>query len=443
MIIFTYAPAGLGHLRVTDALYHGLPEDISPLLLSSLDKWIVNLHRFTSINTLARAIFESTQEGILEDLFTLSYRFFLRTNTKNIYQQMVTIIDQRIEKPKTLLVVATHFGLAHQIAAIKDIVMKDRDVRIVLVVQVTDDSPQHIWYVPGADLTFVPSKKTKEKLIEYGKEANLPEVRFEVNPYPIGPAFCEDLSDDYCTDKRNQLKADSKSNIHIAVPISGAAVGTEYLKRLIEALHHVSQRFVFHVIAKKAPYTSKFLEKISLLPYVKLHIANDDRDAIDEYDKLYQSNIISLEITKPSEQAFKALVEPDKRGGPIILFSKPVGRQEYDNLDFLRRHQLIPKYTDQKILWDKAAKGSTLTPEQKHYFAKEAKSWRGLILPQNPNHATQFIHWCISENILEAMTHFNLDSLTRLDAQYKHEVLPHGVQEFWRKLSELLVQLPQ
>lgn len=37
MIIFSYALTGLGHLRVTDALYRGLPEGVRPLTLYSQD----------------------------------------------------------------------------------------------------------------------------------------------------------------------------------------------------------------------------------------------------------------------------------------------------------------------------------------------------------------------------------------------------------------------
>ena len=48
LIIFTYAPAGLGHLRVTDALFHGLSKDIKPLILGSHDKTIAFLHQIAS-----------------------------------------------------------------------------------------------------------------------------------------------------------------------------------------------------------------------------------------------------------------------------------------------------------------------------------------------------------------------------------------------------------
>lgn len=53
LIIFAYAPAGLGHLRVTDALYQGLPKDINtPLILGSQDETITYLHRLMSLNPL-------------------------------------------------------------------------------------------------------------------------------------------------------------------------------------------------------------------------------------------------------------------------------------------------------------------------------------------------------------------------------------------------------
>ena len=34
LLVLTYAPAGLGHLRIMDALYHGLPETVNPVVLA-------------------------------------------------------------------------------------------------------------------------------------------------------------------------------------------------------------------------------------------------------------------------------------------------------------------------------------------------------------------------------------------------------------------------
>ena len=164
VIILAYAPAGLGHLRVTDALYHGLPKTANPLLLGSQDKSITRIHRILSIHPIFRFFFELGQSGIPQYIVTYVYRNYLWLLTKLIYQQLTTILDQRIEETKTVLIIATHFGLAHQIAAIKDKLAKERKVKIVLAVQVTDDSPQYMWYIPGADLTFVPSEYTRREL---------------------------------------------------------------------------------------------------------------------------------------------------------------------------------------------------------------------------------------------------------------------------------------
>ncbi len=50
LLIFTYAPAGLGHLRVTDALYHGLPKGVQPVILGAHDRAVGAIHRFMSIH---------------------------------------------------------------------------------------------------------------------------------------------------------------------------------------------------------------------------------------------------------------------------------------------------------------------------------------------------------------------------------------------------------
>lgn len=77
-LILTYAPAGLGHLRITDALYDGLPKTVSPVVLGSLDKSIQTLHRITSIHPIGRAIFEWLQSGPLAGLANGLYRASLR-----------------------------------------------------------------------------------------------------------------------------------------------------------------------------------------------------------------------------------------------------------------------------------------------------------------------------------------------------------------------------
>lgn len=134
LIIFTYAPAGLGHLRVTDALYHGLPTQTNPILLRSQDSSISYLHHLTSIHPATRAILEWLQSGKPEDLFTFSYRQFLRSRTKSLSAQIGTLLDQEMANPDTIVVVATHFGLAHQVAAIKTELSRARQITIILVV---------------------------------------------------------------------------------------------------------------------------------------------------------------------------------------------------------------------------------------------------------------------------------------------------------------------
>ncbi len=63
LLVLTYAPAGLGHLRVTDALYHGLPETVNPVVLGSQDTSIQSIHRLTSVNPVGKAVFDWLQAG--------------------------------------------------------------------------------------------------------------------------------------------------------------------------------------------------------------------------------------------------------------------------------------------------------------------------------------------------------------------------------------------
>ena len=261
-LVFTYAPAGLGHLRVADALYHGLPEIVNPAVLGSRDTSIQVIHRITSIHPLARRIFEWLQSGPFSFSSNRLYRAYLRSGTSLVYEEMTRLIDEKFEPPKQVVVVSTHFGLAHKLAAIKEKLQKEIQAQIFLVVVVTDDTFQPIWYVDGADLIVVPSHQAKDAYMAYGKKFGSGE-RIEVAPYPVSQSLGKALTSRAMIQKTNQLDPESKEPIRVSIPISGAAVGTDYSLNLIDELRSKSDRFVFHIVTKNAPYTKVFLSRAS------------------------------------------------------------------------------------------------------------------------------------------------------------------------------------
>ena len=425
-IIFTYAPAGLGHLRVTNALYKGLPGNYPSHLLGAQDASITSFHRFLSIHPLTRSIMEVSQKGLVEDFFTFAYRRYLWIHTQRLYEQLLTLIDEHVELPKRLLVIASHFGLAHQLSALKSRLFNERKIKLILVVQVTDDSPQQIWYVPGADLTVVPSQFTKTALERYGRLANLAPTNFVVLPYPLSPFLTSELSDKKFLQRKAQLSPQSQEKIHVSIPISGAAVGTEFLSRLIKHLLVKSDRFVFHIISKAAPFTKNFLSEMVSAASVKLYVSEVDREVVNLYDTVYTDNVIALEITKPSEQAFKALLKPKMIGGSVLLFSNPVGRQEYDNLYFLRRHSLLPKENEQDKLFNRFTNKEIMAELTKLH--EHAQSWRGLRIPDDPQMAGDYIWWLFKKEILSVMTKWQPPPNFGF---HKHEMGSDGVIKFW------------
>lgn len=184
-VLLTYALAGLGHLRVTDALKHGIEDDTPTYLYASPEQSLTAIHRLTSIHPVMRAIAEWVQWSPgAEDIFTHFFVGALTSVSGSVYQDILTFLNTNHVQEKTLIVVATHFGLAHQIAAVKQRFLKN-GFRIFLVVQVTDDSPQHIWYVPNADLIVVPSLRTKDLLLSFAKAHRMREVDTAVCPYPV------------------------------------------------------------------------------------------------------------------------------------------------------------------------------------------------------------------------------------------------------------------
>lgn len=119
LIVFATSPTGLGHIRVTDALYHGLPENVSPVLLGAQNRSIDAFYRFVSIHPYTRFIMELLQTKPVEKFSTPLLRFYFKKQTKLLYSQFITILGERLTVPRTILIVATHSALAHQIGVFK------------------------------------------------------------------------------------------------------------------------------------------------------------------------------------------------------------------------------------------------------------------------------------------------------------------------------------
>lgn len=437
VLIQAYVPTGLGHLRVTYALFRGLPTGVTPVLLGSADQTLTYLHRITSIHEWGRKLQDIIQNGPTESLFIPLFRSFLASNTALLYEQLVTIIDQRMIRPKICVVVSTHFGLGHQLVTLKERLYKKKGIKLLVIVIVTDDSPQRIWYVKGADMTFVPSETTKNTLLSNGKKDGLGVIPIKVVPYPVTPLLTQMLPEDIYGLRKKQVELGSRDKIHMSLPISGAAVWMDYYRQLIDSLHTYSDRFVFHVISKKAPYTKRFLSTMLTYPWVEQYTSLHDREVVDMYETMFMSRLVSLEVTKPSEQAFKALINPTQRGGAILLFSTPVGRQEYDNIHFMVRHHLLPDKKRKEFLWAKAklSKGLETTAEKRSIMA-DAKLWRSLELPTDPNDAAEFIWWCLSQGIFKSM----MECRVKADPSKRHgnELGDNGVELIWQSVAKLI-----
>lgn len=428
LLVLTYAPAGLGHLRITDALYDGLPKSVAPVVLGSQDKSIQTIHRLTSIHPLGRAVFEWLQTGPLAAQANRLYRAQLRMNTRVVYEEFCRLIEERFDPLNKILVVSTHFGLAHKLAVIKEKLGREKGVRVALVVFVSDDTFQHIWYVDGADLLVVASNHIKRQYAAYGKRLGKP-GRIEVISYPLNPLRGKPLKAGEMADKKRQLDPKGKNPIRVAIPISGAAVGTLYFSHLTAALRRKSERFHFDIVSKEAPFTHAFLSKMRTEPYVELHVGKKDRETVDLYDDLLDREVISLEVTKPSEQAFKALLGTQTRGGVILLFAEPVGSQEVDNLAFLERHGLIPDPKANARLWEMAENGAADDRAAWKRLLAESRTWRGVRLPKGSQRSADFIWWMLERGLLAEMIVNN----RRITVRDGRKIIrgADGTEEFW------------
>lgn len=421
--VITYSSQGLGHLRVSYALESSAPVGISPILYSPDNELATALHRISSSNTFTRKLLLMSQNGVLEDLFTTLYKRYTKLGISKFEKKIDDLFTLSTVKLERLVFITTHFGLAHQLSVIKE-KMKDHSCRIVLIVVVTDDSPQKVWYIPNADMTVVPSVSTKEGLERIAINKAV-EHNIVVNPYPLHPNLTHMLNKkDYL--KRVQMSQKDSKDIKILIPISGAAVGLRYTSQLVSALSESSDMYNFKIVSRRDHRTAKFLDTAGKRDSVTIISSMSDIEVVTEYDTLFLNTTFLYEITKPSEQAFKALAHPTQAGGVVLLLTEPVGRQEHDNLDFLMRNKLIPDEQTQKGLWKKAMEGK---PPSKTML-KEATTWRGLRLPKNPRDASRFINWAHRNNIIHTMVlNKGIDT-----------AMPNGTDEFWEKMKRFYIE---
>jgi hypothetical protein len=424
-ILFATAPTGLGHIRVTEALKSELNSTIHTETIGIMNPTSQFLYRIVSQNMVTRWCMEFLQTNpIGERVVAWFYTKKLRTRTRPIRLYLQTVIQKRKTKPKTVVVVATHFALAHQIAACKRRIERKLSINIILAVVVTDDSPQIMWAVRGADCIFVPSNYCK-KGIKKELGNRIGSTKVIVSPYPLSKVLQENLSEVQIAKRQEQVDPDSNKRLQILIPISGAAIGLSYFQSLIPEVTKKKDIFCT-VISRDSSYTKNFLNWCERQKRIHVLKSTSDHNVVLAYEKQMKTKVFAVEITKPSEQAFKALLNPNQRGGVILLFSKPVGRQEYDNISFLKRHGLMPNDSDEKKLAQLFYFNQTSKIDPK--FLERARNWRGIEIPWIGVEGGVAIVRLYETGVLKAMGEFQ-NSSTELEVQ------GNGSSLFWERLS--------
>jgi len=426
LFVFTVAPTGLGHIRVMNALQEGLPPNTPFEVIGLQDAGLNRAHALLSRSPLFSRIFEFYQtHAFVERLFSGLYIRYLQTHGKEAMTGFAYVAKIHPDQ-KQWVIVSTHFALAFSIAASKQKIKEKFGVDIVLCVIVTDDTQQRAWVVKDADLVFVPSTLTEKAMVELG----MPPEKMRVVSYPVSPKFAQKLSTEEYQHVLEQLDPHQTVPLQIVIPISGAAVQLPYLVDIIETLSYGN--FFFTVVGEDSPFTSAFFAKITQMSHVQTSIGMSNLETVEYYESLfYQPSRPAVEITKPSEQTFKALLEPNERGGVILLFTQPVGRQERDNLSFLQRHGLIPNETEQQTLEGLLLSDKKLSIEEAAHLHELASHWRGIQLPANSHKAALLIKRLKQEGVFSAM-------LSYVPVQEK-ELMSNGVEMIWNEIQKFTV----
>ncbi len=425
-IVITTAPTGLGHIRVTNALVSGLPAGEKAHILGVQDESISFTYHLISTNYYLRKILEFTQTNPTAEKIVTPLLAYIQTRKVNeTIQQLQHIITS--ENADKLIIVSTHAFIAHKISRI--IRHNQVNIPVYHAVVVTDDSPQRFWMV-DADSIFVPSFQTKTKLETLFKEEHRKAPPITVAPYPINPKYCQLLEKPVLFNKTEQLTPDNPQKARICIPVSGAAVQLDFYKDLINELTCPDTRaecreFKFSIVTREGNYTRPFIEYFRENPEVIFHIGANDMQTVQLYDRLYeQVNPPSLEITKPSEQCFKVLTRPDTIAGPILLLTEPVGRQEYDNINYLERFKFLPDGETHHQLYSRLCTKNY--PMNINPFP-QSNTWRALRLPTDPQAAALFIMNGYNSGIFLSMQNYR-------GYQTTEELAPNGVEQIWQKV---------
>jgi hypothetical protein len=420
LFVFTTTPAGLGHIRVMDAIKSGMPMHATTIDLGILD---IKANRIHDLGSRVKPFVKLTEfyqtNPIAESLVTSFYTNYLKRHTQKIIEDF-DVIAKDHPNLKNWVVISTHFALAHSIASAKETLEKKLGIKIHLCVIVTDDSPQKVWAIEGADLIFVPSQETKTKLSNY-LSAQKKEI-LKAIPFPVAPRLTQALSASEFEFVINQLNpVNPNSHTQIEIPISGAAVQLDFFKKFIGIL--CRDNYEFTVIGQESLLTKMFFENIQKLPRVQLSIGLDPWQTVKFYESIfYQPNRPSIEITKPSEQAFKALLNPRQRGGVILLLTTPIGRQEFDNLNFLIRNGLMPSEEENKQMFNDA--------DLKNWLVK-ARNWRAIRLPEKADDAASFVQKIKTSGVLYSMLNAVIPP--------KAELQDNGVMRIWEEIGKILI----
>ncbi len=427
LIIFTTSPSGLGHIRVMNALIQGLSPDSDYTTVGVADVSAAKIHALGSRLPIALKITEFIQNHQLpERIVTSIYQKYFSSKTGSLVAQLEKVKADYPLKSRWIII-STHFALAYPVIATKKKLAKKYEVEIFNALIVTDDSPQRIWAAEGADIIFTPSLTTEQKIRSFLPRKSKTIV--ESTSFPLSPRLGVKMKEQELSLLENQLDPTENETLHISVPVSGAAVQLDYLENVISTL--CREKFVFTVIGQQNPYTIDFFDSLKRLPRVQLSTSTSSHSTVRFYESsFYQDLRPACEITKPSEQSFKAILKPNEKGGVILLLTDPIGRQESDNLNFLIRNELLADEIEQQMIENYLVNLGDIPENQKGKLHYKASHWRALKLPSDPRRASIFIRNAKSNGLLYSMLSYIPET--------KKDLRSDGVNQIWNNIFEML-----
>lgn len=349
----------------------------------------------------------------------------LRNHPESNPDAVSQIFQKELKSPDNSWLVFTNADVAQAYARAK---IKNPDhafKEAKSIVVVTDNFPINIhlfWLIP-CDYLVVPNQETLASAysaLTYWDKMwpGQKPPKIVVNSFPIHPTHEEAMPTELQKNRRQALDSYDFTKPQAAFLLGGASVQAEYMQILVKQSCWWLQPYS---VLRNHIQTRSLQDAITSVPKGRVDLVSDNNALIQALNQRMSENPPDIIVVKPGELSNLARLPTDSRGGGQLFFTHPVGNQEKQNIEYLRRKGLmLSEFDGQKLIQD--FKGKTPTsPGKILYWSSQSRRLRAIRLPDDPYQAARFMNSLYHHQILHKV---------HMDNQ--HLEPPIGATRFWK-----------